>query len=36
MASGEGEKGILVDGFGPGSETASEAMSGKLAVLHSG
>lgn len=32
IESKQGEKGILVDGFGPSSETASEAMIKKLAV----
>ncbi|NII27225.1 phosphoribosylpyrophosphate synthetase [Pseudoflavitalea sp. X16] len=36
IESKTGEKGILVDGFGPSSETASEAMIEKLAVRHSG
>jgi hypothetical protein len=34
IESKHGEKGILVDGFGPSSETASEAMIVKLAVRH--
>jgi hypothetical protein len=34
IESKHGEKGILVDGFGPSSETASEAMIEKLAVRH--
>lgn len=32
IESGRGEKGILVDGFGPSSDTASESMVVKLAV----
>lgn len=32
IESKHGEKGILVDGFGPSSDTASEAMVEKLAV----
>lgn len=32
IESSRGEKGILVDGFGPSSDTASEAMLMKLAV----
>lgn len=34
IESKSGEKGILVDGFGPSSETASEAMVEKLAIRH--
>jgi len=34
IESKHGEKGILVDGFGPSSDTASEAMIKKLAVRH--
>ncbi|WP_315817399.1 hypothetical protein [Paraflavitalea speifideaquila] len=32
IESRQGEKGVLVDGFGPSSDTASEAMVEKLAV----
>lgn len=32
IESNHGHKGLLVDGFGPSSETASEAMVEKLAV----
>lgn len=32
IESSSGEKGVLVDGFGPSSDTASEAMIEKLAV----
>lgn len=32
IESKHGEKGVLVDGFGPSSDTASEAMIEKLAV----
>lgn len=34
IESKHGEKGILVDGFGPSAETASEVMIEKLAVRH--
>lgn len=34
IESKHGVKGVLVDGFGPSSETASEAMIEKLAVRH--